>query len=146
MALNVRVEGVENLIRQFDVVKANVARGIQDAADSGAKQVRDKARAAAPIRGTDAERKADRSLRRKFGASKGLFKGKAPGLLRRRIVIRKGRQGIVNMVQAKAPHAHLQEYGTKRGVKARHFMEKAKDELLPGIQRDIIAAVGREVK
>ena len=49
------------------------------------------------------------------------------------------------MVRAKAPHAPLQEYGTQRGVKAKRFAERARRELVPGIQAKIRAAVKREV-
>ena len=67
------------------------------------------------------------------------------GLLRKSIVNRKGKYGISRMVRAKAPHAPLQEYGTKRGVKAKRFAERARRELVPGIQAKIRAAVKREV-
>ena len=50
------------------------------------------------------------------------------------------------MVRAKAPHAPLQEYGTRRGVRGKHFAERAKNELLPGIKDRIRAAIRREVR
>lgn len=67
------------------------------------------------------------------------------GLLRKSIINRKGKYGISRMVRAKAPHAPLQEFGTKRGVQPKYFAKRSKEQLLPEIEAKIREAVIKEV-
>ncbi len=131
--LTIRVDGVDYVIGYMDMVQANMTGAILTTAEEGAKAIRDRARSMAPVRQGG-----------KKNGGKG--KGKGPGYLRRKIVVKKGKYGITFMVQAKAPHAPLQEFGTKRGVKKKLFMERAEEELLPVVQSSIITAAGKEVK
>ena len=114
----INVSGIDKCISFGDLITTNVSQAIEKETELGARQVQKREKALAPVKS---------------------------GLLRKSIVNRKGKYGISRMVRAKAPHAPLQEYGTKRGVKAKRFAERARRELLPGIQAKIGAAVKREV-
>ena len=115
----IKVSGIDRCISFGDLITTNVSQAIEKETELGAKEIQKRERALAPVKS---------------------------GLLRKSIVNRKGKYGISRMVRAKAPHAPLQEYGTKRGVKARRFAQRARSELVPGIQAKIRAAVKREVK
>lgn len=119
MRPTIRVTGIDQCISFGDLISANVSQVIEKETESGAKAVRKRERELAPIKN---------------------------GLLRKSIVNRKGKYGISRMVRAKAPHAPLQEYGTKRGVKGKHFAERTRRELLPSIQEKLRAAVRNEVR
>ena len=114
----INVSGIDKCISFGDLITTNVSQAIEKETELGAKAVQKKEKSLAPVKS---------------------------GLLRKSIVNRKGKYGISRMVRAKAPHAPLQEYGTKRGVKGKHFAERARSELVPGIQAKIRAAVKREV-
>ena len=90
----IRVSGREQCISFDDLISTNVSQVIEKETELGAKAVRKRERELVPVKS---------------------------GLLRKSIVNRKGKYGISRMVRAKAPHAPLQEYGTKRGVKGKHF-------------------------
>ena len=115
----IRVSGIDQCISFGDLISTNVSQVIEKETELGAKAVRKRERELAPVKS---------------------------GLLRKSIVNRKGKYGISRMVRAKAPHAPLQEYGTKRGVKAKHFAERTRRELAPKIQEKIREAVRNEVK
>ncbi len=115
----IKVQGIDTCIGFGDLLTSNVSQAIERETELGAKEVQKREKALAPVK---------------------------TGLLRRNIVNRKGKYGISRMVRAKAPHAPLQEYGTKRGVKAKYFAKRARDELMPGIQEKIRNAVRREVR
>ena len=110
----IKVSGIDKCISFGDLIRTNVSQAIEKEAELGAKEIQKRERALAPVKS---------------------------GLLRKSIVNRKGKYGISRMVRAKAPHAPLQEYGTKRGVKAKRFAERARSELVPVIQEKIRAAV-----
>ena len=114
----IKVSGIDQCISFGDLVSTNVSQVLERETELGAKEIQKRERSLAPVKS---------------------------GLLRKSIVNRKGKYGISRMVRAKAPHAPLQEYGTKRGVKGKHFAERARSELVPGIQAKIRAAVKREV-
>ena len=114
----INVSGIDKCISFGDLIATNVSQAIEKETELGAKAVQKREKSLAPVKS---------------------------GLLRKSIVNRKGKYGISRMVRAKAPHAPLQEYGTKRGVKAKWFAERARRELVPGIQAKIRAAVKREV-
>ena len=114
----INVSGIEKCISFGDLITTNVSQVIEKETELGAKEVQKREKSLAPVKS---------------------------GGLRKSIVNRKGKYGISRMVRAKAPHAPLQEYGTKRGVKAKLFAERARRELVPGIQAKIRAAVKREV-
>ena len=114
----IKVSGIDQCVSFGDLIATNVSQAIAREADQGAKEIQKRERSLAPVKS---------------------------GGLRKSIVNRKGKYGISRMVRAKAPHAPLQEYGTKRGVKAKRFAERARRELVPGIQAKIRAAVKREV-
>ena len=115
----IKVEGIEKCISFGDLISTNVSQAIEKETELGAKEVQRREKTLAPVKS---------------------------GLLRKSIVNRKGKYGISRMVRAKAPHAPLQEYGTKRGVKGKHFAERARRELMPGIQEKIRTAVRNEVR
>ena len=115
----IKVQGIDTCIGFGDLLTSNVSQAIERETELGAKEVQKREKALAPVK---------------------------TGLLRRNIVNRKGKYGISRMVRAKAPHAPLQEYGTKRGVKAKYFAKRARDELMPGIREKIRNAVRREVR
>ena len=115
----IRVSGIDQCVSFGDIISTNVSQVIEKETELGAKAVRKRERELAPVKS---------------------------GLLRKSIVNRKGKYGISRMVRAKAPHAPLQEYGTKRGVKGKHFAEQARPELLPGIQEKLRTAVRNEVR
>ena len=115
----IKVEGIDNCISYGDIVSTNVSQVIEKETVRGAKEIQMREKALAPVKS---------------------------GLLRKSIVNRKGKYGISRMVRAKAPHAPLQEYGTKRGVKAKYFATRTRKELLPRIQERIKEAVRNEVK
>ena len=119
MDVRIRVNGIDQCIQFGDLVSTNVLRAIEKEVDEGAKAIRQRERSLAP---------------RKTGA------------LQNSIVARKGRYGISKMVRAKAPHAPLQEYGTRRGVKAKYFAQKTREQLLPEIEQKLRAAIDREVR
>jgi len=119
MRPTIRVTGVDRCISFGDLISTNVSQVIEKETESGAKTVRKRERELAPVKS---------------------------GLLRKSIVNRKGKYGISRMVRAKAPHAPLQEYGTKRGVKGKHFAGRTRRELLPGIREKLRAAVINEVR
>ena len=114
----IKVSGIDKCISYGDLITTNVSQAIEKETELGAKEIQKRERALAPVKS---------------------------GLLRKSIVNRKGKYGISRMVRAKAPHAPLQEYGTKRGVKAKRFAQRARSELVPGIQEKIRTAVRNEV-
>ena len=115
----IKVSGLDQCISFGDLITTNVSQAIEKETELGAKAVQKREKSLAPVKS---------------------------GGLRKSIVNRKGKYGISRMVRAKAPHAPLQEYGTKRGVKGKHFAERARRELMPGIQEKIRDAVRNEVK
>lgn len=115
----IRVTGIDQCLKFGDFISGNVTQAIEQVVNQGARDMQQRERSLAP---------------------------KKTGLLQKSIVTRKGKYGISKMVRAKAPHAPLQEYGTKRGVKGKHFAENTRKELLPGIEAKIRAAVIRQVK
>ena len=115
----INVSGIDKCISFGDLISTNVSQAIEKETELGARQVQKREKSLAPVKS---------------------------GLLRKSIVNRKGKYGISRMVRAKAPHAPLQEYGTKRGVKAKYFAERTRKELLPRIQERIKEAVRNEVK
>ena len=114
----IKVSGIDRCISFGDLITTNVSQAIEKETELGAKEIQKRERSLAPVKS---------------------------GLLRKSIVNRKGKYGISRMVRAKAPHAPLQEYGTKRGVKAKRFAQRARSELEPGIQEKIRTAVRKEV-
>ena len=114
----IKVSGIDRCISFGNLITTNVSQAIEKETELGAKEIQKRERSFAPVKS---------------------------GLLRKSIVNRKGKYGISRMVRAKAPHAPLQEYGTKRGVKAKRFAQRARSELVPGIQAKISEAVKREV-
>ena len=114
----INVSGIDKCISFGDLISTNVSQAIEKETELGARQVQKREKSLAPVKS---------------------------GLLRKSIVNRKGKYGISRMVRAKAPHAPLQEYGTKRGVKAKRFAQRARSELVPVIQEKIRAAVRNEV-
>ena len=115
----IKVKGIDKCISFGELVTLNVSQAIEKETSLGAKEIQRREKALAPVKS---------------------------GLLRKSIVNRKGKYGISRMVRAKAPHAPLQEYGTKRGVKAKYFATRTRKELLPRIQERIKEAVRNEVK
>ena len=115
----IKVSGIDQCISFGDLITTNVSQAIEKETEFGAKEIQKRERSLAPVKS---------------------------GLLRKSIVNRKGKYGISRMVRAKAPHAPLQEYGTKRGVKAKRFAQRARSELVPVIQEKIRAAVRNEVR
>ena len=115
----IKVSGIDQCVSFGDLISTNVSQAIEKETELGAKEIQKRERALAPVKS---------------------------GLLRKSIVNRKGKYGISRMVRAKAPHAPLQEYGTKRGVKAKRFAQRARSELVPVIQEKIRAAVRNEVR
>ena len=118
MRPTIRFTGIDQCISFGDLISTNVSQAIEKETELGAKEIQKRERSLAPVKS---------------------------GLLRKSIVNRKGKYGISRMVRAKAPHAPLQEYGTKRGVKAKRFAQRARSELVPGIQEKIRTAVRNEV-
>ena len=114
----IKVSGIDQCISFGDLIPSHVSQAIEKETELGAKEIQKRERALAPVKS---------------------------GLLRKSIVNRKGKYGISRMVRAKAPHAPLQGYGTKRGVKAKYFAQRARSELVPGIQEKIRTAVRNEV-
>lgn len=114
----IKVSGIDQCISFGDLIATNVSQAIEKETELGAKAVQKREKSLAPVKS---------------------------GLLRKSIVNRKGKYGISRMVRAKAPHAPLQEYGTKRGIKAKRFAQRARSELVPVIQEKIRAAVRNEV-
>ena len=86
----INVSGIDKCISFGDLITTNVSQAIEKETELGARQVQKREKSLAPVKS---------------------------GLLRKSIVNRKGKYGISRMVRAKAPHAPLQEYGTKRGVR-----------------------------
>ena len=119
MRSTVKVSGIDRCVSFGDLISTNVSQAIEKETELGAKEIQKRERSLAPVKS---------------------------GLLRKSIVNRKGKYGISRMVMAKAPHAPLQEYGTKRGVKAKRFAQRARSELVPVIQEKIRAAVRNEVR
>lgn len=119
MKIKLRVTGIDKCLKFGELITSNVSQAIEKETQAGAKEIQKREQALAPIK---------------------------TGKLRKSIVNRKGKYGISRMVRAKAPHAPLQEYGTKRGVRAKYFAKRAREELLPSIKDKIRAAVKREVK
>ena len=115
----IKVSGIDQCISFGDLITTNVSQAIEKETELGAKEIQKRERSLAPVKS---------------------------GLLRKSIVNRKGKYGISRMVRAKAPHAPLQEYGTKRGVKAKRFAQRARSELVPVIREKIRAAVRNEVR
>ena len=115
----INVSGIDKCISFGDLISTNVSQAIEKETELGARQVQKREKSLAPVKS---------------------------GLLRKSIVNRKGKYGISRMVRAKAPHAPLQEYGTKRGVKAKRFAQRARSDLVPVIQEKIRAAVRNEVR
>ena len=118
MQPTIKVAGIDQCISFVDIITTNVSQAIEKETELGAKEIQKRERSLAPVK---------------------------TGRLRKSIVNRKGKYGISRMVRAKAPHAPLQEYGTKRGVKGKYFARRARDQLLPGIQEKIRTAVRNEV-
>ena len=115
----INVSGIDKCISFGDLITTNVSQAIEKETELGARQVQKREKSLAPVKS---------------------------GLLRKSIVNRKGKYGISRMVRGKAPHAPLQEYGTKLGVKGKHFADRARRELMPGIQEKIRTAVRNEVR
>lgn len=119
MGVSVRVEGVGRCIGLLDMISTDVVQAIQNEVDAGAQEMQQRERSLAPLK---------------------------TGALRKSIIHRKGKYGISRMVRAKAPHAPLQEFGTKRGIKPQYFAKRSEEQLLPGIEAKIRAAVIQEVE
>lgn len=117
--LRVRAEGMERTLSHFDVVAKSVSKVIEETAKEGAKQVQARAKELAP---------------------------KKSGKLRKSVKIRRGRYGITRLVRPRSSIAHLQEYGTKKGVTAKCFMQRTREQIVPGVQRKILAEVERAVR
>ena len=115
----ISIKGIDKCLKFGDLICTNVSRRIEQITDEGAKAIRQRERSLAP---------------------------RKTGKLQKSIVASKGKYGISKMVRAKAPHAPLQEFGTRRGVKAKYFAKRAKEQLLPGVEAKIRAAVQQEVK
>ena len=104
----IKVSGIDQCISFGDLITTHVSQAIEKETELGAKEIQKRERSLAPVKS---------------------------GLLRKSIVNRKGKYGISRMVRAKAPHAPLQEYGTKRGVKAKRFAQRARSELVQAFRR-----------
>jgi HK97 gp10 family phage protein len=117
--LRLQADGLNHVLSHFDVVANNVTRVIEETAKEGAKLVQRRARELAP---------------------------KKSGKLRRSIRIRRGKRGITQLVRPRSFMAHFQEYGTQKGVPAKWFMKKAREEILPEVERQILAKVEEEIR
>jgi len=96
----------------------HVSQAIEKETELGAKEIQKRERSLAPVKS---------------------------GLLRKSIVNRKGKYGISRMVRAKAPHCAAAGIRYQTGRQGKTFAQRARSELLPGIQEKIRAAVKREV-
>ena len=76
-------------------------------------------------------------------------KKKAPkdtGRLRKSIKVKKMKKGAVGyFVKPYSYIAHFHEYGTKKGIKPKHFMKESREEVLPEVQEDIMKKIGEVV-
>ena len=116
--LTLRVEGMQRTLSHFDLMAHGVSQVIDEKSKEGAKKVQIRAKELAP---------------------------KKTGKLRKSIKNRKGKYGITHIVRPRSTVAHLQEYGTKKGIKSERFMQKAREQIVPGVQRDILSKVEQAV-
>ena len=117
--LTLRVEGMQRTLSHFDLMAHGVSQVIDETSKEGAKKVQIRAKELAP---------------------------KKTGKLRKSIKNRKGKYGITHIVRPRSNIAHLQEYGTKKGIKSKRFMQKAREQIVPGVQRDILRKVEQAVR
>lgn len=117
--LTIRVEGMQRTLSRFDLVARGVSQVIDETSKEGAKLVQARAKELTP---------------------------KKTGKLRKSIKTRKGKYGITHLVRPRSNIAHLQEYGTKKGVKPKRFMQKAREQIVPGVQREILRKVEQAVR
>jgi HK97 gp10 family phage protein len=117
--LRLQADGLNQVLSHFDVVASNVTRVIDETTKEGAKLVQRRARELAP---------------------------KKTGKLRRSIRIRRGKRGITRLVRPRSFMAHFQEYGTQNGVPAKRFMQKTQEQIMPEVERQILAKVEQELR
>jgi len=117
--LRIKVEGLDKTLSHFDLVARNVSEAIEQTAKEGAVEAQARARELAPQK---------------------------TGRLRKSIKMKRGRYGLTYLVRPRSPVAHLQEYGTKRGVKPKWYMRRTRDKIVPGVQRKILSKVERAVR
>lgn len=76
-------------------------------------------------------------------------KKKAPkdtGRLRKSIKVKKMKKGGVGyFVKPYSYIANFHEYGTKKGIKPKHFMKESREEVMPEVQEDIMKKIGEVV-
>lgn len=118
MSSQIKVDGLEITISKIDEMRLALDDTVQKEAKAGANEIRKVARKRAP---------------------------KRTGALRRSIKVKRCKTKDGYFVKAYSYLAHFHEYGTKRGIKAKHFMKKTRDELMPKIQQNILRAIGRVV-
>lgn len=114
----IKVEGLDITLKNFGLMTPKVRVAAFKAAEKGAKLIQKRARELAP---------------------------KRTGDLKKRIRVRTAKIGLGKFTYGAAPHTHLQEFGTRQGVKAKHFMQKAADnsdiEVLMMIEHAVRKAV-----
>lgn len=117
--LRLQVDGLSRTLSHFDVVANNVSKVIDETSKEGAKLMQARAKELAP---------------------------KKSGKLKRSIKTRRGRRGITHLVRPRSSIAHFQEYGTRKGAQAKRFMQKAREQIVPGVQRQILIKVEQEIR
>lgn len=110
----IKIEGYERTLSFFQMAKLKSSDKVMEICKSGAQEVRTLGRKRAP---------------------------KETGKLRKSIRIKKCKTGDGYMTKAYSYLAHFHEYGTKRGIKAKKFMDKAREEVLPRVQKELIEAI-----
>lgn len=118
MGSSLKVDGLQMTISKIDEIRLSADETVQKEAKDGANEIRKRARSLAP---------------------------KRTGKLRQSIRVKRCKTKDGYFVKAYSYFAHFHEYGTKRGIIAKKFMRKSRDELMPKIQKNIIDAIGKVV-
>lgn len=118
MGSTLKVDGLQMTLSKIDEMKLAADETVQRETKVGANEIRKRARSLSP---------------------------KKTGKLRQSIRVKRCKTKDGYFVKAYSYFAHFHEYGTKRGIKAKKFMRRSRDELMPKIQKDIIDAIGKVV-
>lgn len=114
----ITVQGLTKTLNLIQIMKLKAADTTMKICQDGAKRIRKRARQLAP---------------------------KKTGKLMVSIKMKKCRTKDGYYVKAYSYIAHFQEYGTRRGIKPKRFMHKAKKEIIPEVQKKLINAIGKVV-
>lgn len=119
MSTEIKVEGLSKTVSKVEEMKIASSEVVQKETREGANLIRKRARQLAP---------------------------RKTGQLRKSIRVKKCKTQDGYLVKPYWYVARFQEYGTKRGTPALHFMQRTREELMPQINENIMKAIAKVVE